>query len=602
MSVLNESNKIGYTASGNPTYAVPFLFTNNSHIKLYVDDVLKVYNTDYSVTGANNEDGGELTFLTTPPSTGSVVIIREIPLTQPDSFNDAGPNSAKLFERKLDTLTLMSQQINEKAERSIKMPISSNISPQMTGEVVPGAMIVMNDEGTALRFGPSYTVLEGIANAAAVSETNAQTSAIGAQASAEAAALSELNAATAETNATSKALEAQGSATLAQQAADSVLFNDVIFITAGMSPVNVDDFYRGAMLACDCSLGPVVINLPLISSLDLSYPWTVSIKKTDSSGNSVTINRAGSNLIDEGTTKVLGSASSGVTLIPDADPNPDVWTSAEFGAAAGNIVNDVFSGNGSQTAFTLSVAPGSKNNTQVFIEGVYQNKSGYSLSGTTLTFSEAPPTGTSNIEVNTGTTLPIGTPADTSVTIAKLAQDVLNFLIPVGTKIESIRQDTPVGFVSGMNKSLGKTTGTYVGSAYYDLYQYMWAMPGLSVTAGDPFRISTAKGASALADWDAGKTITIDFETNEIFTRAKGASRNLGSYEADALQGHRHNTTSSGGGLYNSFGGQSLNNNAGGTPPTFVSTGPVSDGTSGTPRTANETRSKNVALNVFFKY
>lgn len=57
-----------------------------------------------------------------------------------------------------------------------------------------------------------------------------------------------------------------------------------------------------------------------------------------------------------------------------------------------------FTGNGSTVAFTLSAAPNSENSTFVYINGVYQNKNTYSVSGTTLTFSEAPPT-TSIIEV-----------------------------------------------------------------------------------------------------------------------------------------------------------------------------------------------------------
>lgn len=59
-----------------------------------------------------------------------------------------------------------------------------------------------------------------------------------------------------------------------------------------------------------------------------------------------------------------------------------------------------FSGDGSTTIFTLSYDPGTENNTQVYISGVYQQKDTYSVSGTTLTFSTAPPVGTT-IEVMT---------------------------------------------------------------------------------------------------------------------------------------------------------------------------------------------------------
>ena len=67
----------------------------------------------------------------------------------------------------------------------------------------------------------------------------------------------------------------------------------------------------------------------------------------------------------------------------------------------GDVTVDALSGNGSSTAYTLSVDPGVENNTRVYIDGVYQSKANYSISGTTLTFSTAPPNGTA-IEVEIG--------------------------------------------------------------------------------------------------------------------------------------------------------------------------------------------------------
>jgi hypothetical protein len=60
---------------------------------------------------------------------------------------------------------------------------------------------------------------------------------------------------------------------------------------------------------------------------------------------------------------------------------------------------DQFSGDGSTTAFTLSYAPAGSTSIIVSISGVVQNPNTYSVSGTTLTFTPAPPTGTSNIAV-----------------------------------------------------------------------------------------------------------------------------------------------------------------------------------------------------------
>jgi hypothetical protein len=62
-------------------------------------------------------------------------------------------------------------------------------------------------------------------------------------------------------------------------------------------------------------------------------------------------------------------------------------------------VKDTFNGNGSTTAFTLSL-PTVTNDIRVVVENVVQEPTAaYSVSGTTLTFTAAPPSGTNNVYV-----------------------------------------------------------------------------------------------------------------------------------------------------------------------------------------------------------
>jgi len=68
------------------------------------------------------------------------------------------------------------------------------------------------------------------------------------------------------------------------------------------------------------------------------------------------------------------------------------------GIGATSYQIDNFTGTGSQTAFTLTAASIGENATFVYINGVYQNKNTYIVSGVTVTFSQAPPL-TSLIEV-----------------------------------------------------------------------------------------------------------------------------------------------------------------------------------------------------------
>tara|TARA_R100000808_G_scaffold20674_1_gene44684 strand:+ start:11032 stop:13689 length:2658 start_codon:yes stop_codon:yes gene_type:complete len=81
-----------------------------------------------------------------------------------------------------------------------------------------------------------------------------------------------------------------------------------------------------------------------------------------------------------------------------------------------------FTGDGSDTTFTLGTDPLHENNTMVFLDGVYQHKSTYSVSGTTLTFSTAPASGVA-IECITHTQTEVNTPASNSVVTASIVDD-----------------------------------------------------------------------------------------------------------------------------------------------------------------------------------
>lgn len=61
------------------------------------------------------------------------------------------------------------------------------------------------------------------------------------------------------------------------------------------------------------------------------------------------------------------------------------------GSFTGSPITATFTGNGSTTVFTLPSSPAGLATTQVYVSGVYQQKSTYTVASTTLTFSEAPP-------------------------------------------------------------------------------------------------------------------------------------------------------------------------------------------------------------------
>jgi hypothetical protein len=79
-----------------------------------------------------------------------------------------------------------------------------------------------------------------------------------------------------------------------------------------------------------------------------------------------------------------------------------------FANYTGTVASQTFSGDSSTLIFVVTVTPISSSNLSVYIDGVYQQKATYTVIGSNITFSEAPPLGTDNIEIVAISSLPIG--------------------------------------------------------------------------------------------------------------------------------------------------------------------------------------------------
>jgi hypothetical protein len=111
-------------------------------------------------------------------------------------------------------------------------------------------------------------------------------------------------------------------------------------------------------------------------------------------------------------------------------------------------------GDGSDTTLTLSIDPISENNVQVYIDGVYQNKDTFSVSGTTLTFSEAPPNG-SKVEAMTLTQTDINT-----ATLLTDADGDTKVQVEESSDEDKIRFDT-----GGTERAIIDSTGLGIGTS-----------------------------------------------------------------------------------------------------------------------------------------
>ena len=122
----------------------------------------------------------------------------------------------------------------------------------------------------------------------------------------------------------------------------------------------------------------------------------------------------------------MNTTNGNVYICTDATATAAVWFNT---TSVGNMTVDVFNAGADftvdvTTQLTLSDNAGSENNLWVNFDGVVQQKNQYTLSGTTLTFSSAIPTGVTRVEVQYGTVSSIGTPADNTITYPKFVSGI----------------------------------------------------------------------------------------------------------------------------------------------------------------------------------
>lgn len=109
MSVPNQTPYIIYNANGLTTvFPFEFYIINSGDIQVSLNgDVLT---TGYSVSGAGNVGGGDVTFLT-PPANGSVVMLeRVVPTYRLTDYQDNGDLLADTVNKDFDRLWMAIQR------------------------------------------------------------------------------------------------------------------------------------------------------------------------------------------------------------------------------------------------------------------------------------------------------------------------------------------------------------------------------------------------------------------------------------------------------------------------------------------------------------
>lgn len=463
MTTPSTARKAGpFTGTGAQT-AWPFTFKVFAAADVKVtatdangDEVLLVLNTDYTVSlNANQETspGGTVNYLL--PSGRKLSIVGDLDYDQPLDLPSGGNYSPTALENQLDRTVMQIQQLAEESSRSVKVPVTSDyplesltadliriadsadnldtVAENITSVNVVAADLsepVSEINTVATNIANVNTVGNNIANVntvAGISANVTTVAGIAANVTAVAGNATNINAVAGNaTNINAVAGNATNiNAVAANQAdIDAVAANQVNIDAVAANETNIDTVAGIAANVTAVAGNAANINTVAGNNANITTVAGISGNITTVAGISADVQTVADNVADitnfadvyqgpKASDPTLrndgGALQAGDLYFNTTDDALRAYSGTQWVAGTAGTMNvQRFSGTGAQTAFTLASAPAGENNTQVYIGGVYQQKDSYSVSGTTLTFSSAPPSGTDNIEVVTIATLALG--------------------------------------------------------------------------------------------------------------------------------------------------------------------------------------------------
>lgn len=282
MSLEPNPRRSDYVGDGSTDiYDYDFPISDKSELLVktldtdYVETEL-VLDTDYSVQGVDDEDGGTITLLLGDLDLDVILaVIGRRPIEQQNNIGNQGSFRPDIIEAEFDKLTIVDQEQQEQIDRSVKLPDTvkaTSFNPTLPFSILDpanaGCVVVINDSNDGFEIGPSIGDIEG-----------ASASAADAIAAAAAAAASEAVAVAAAVQAT-------------ESAADAASFSEQV----------------GGIEEVDTSGGNVPKTLPLASD---GLAFVTYINKSFASAFAVIVSPTGPNLVHGQASDTLNAGEVG---------------------------------------------------------------------------------------------------------------------------------------------------------------------------------------------------------------------------------------------------------------------------------------------------
>lgn len=159
MSISTQTSRVDYVGNGATDeydYTFPIISDSDLRVSVRDDDDVEttlVLNTDYTVDGAGDEDGGSITLLDGNLTSGHVLTIRRVrQLKQLTDIRNQGEFFPETHEDAFDHLIMIDQQQQDELNRSVKLPetiSSSSFDPTLPWDIqdMAGGVLCINADG-----------------------------------------------------------------------------------------------------------------------------------------------------------------------------------------------------------------------------------------------------------------------------------------------------------------------------------------------------------------------------------------------------------------------------------------------------------------------
>lgn len=164
MTITAQTSKTGpYSGNGTTTvFSYTFEVQDEAHLVVTLADAtgvetVQVLNTDYTVSGVGNANGGQITMSTAPAPTYTLTISRNVPITQEVDLENRRSVAPEVLEDAYDKLTQIAQDLSEQLGRAIKISVTEGGNPTLTleGDVQPGTFLGFDAAGNLAQLAPA---------------------------------------------------------------------------------------------------------------------------------------------------------------------------------------------------------------------------------------------------------------------------------------------------------------------------------------------------------------------------------------------------------------------------------------------------------------